>query len=177
VVPSKLLIYIIQWKFLKIQKPSRKFHQLTFYKLTLNNILETSINHVYFFFINFTSPKFCPRKFPTNGPLPLRRQLLHLSTKSLDFLRLWMWPKMRHKFFLDPIPQKITLMCEFVWNPYVFTDWPNYPRCNLFHFSSLLWPQMRPSCFFLQNIFILLLRNFKYFFIMDRPNFTFFLFC
>jgi hypothetical protein len=39
-------IYIIQWKFLKIQKPSRKFHQPTFYKHILNNILETSTNHI-----------------------------------------------------------------------------------------------------------------------------------
>jgi len=39
-------IYIIQWNFFLIQKPSRKFYQLTFYKIILNNILETSINHV-----------------------------------------------------------------------------------------------------------------------------------
>jgi hypothetical protein len=41
-------IYIIQWKKELIQKPSRKFHQPTFYKFILKDILETSINHVNF---------------------------------------------------------------------------------------------------------------------------------
>lgn len=39
-------IYIVHWRKKLIQKPFRKFHQQTFYKLILHNILETFINHV-----------------------------------------------------------------------------------------------------------------------------------